>query len=1371
MVSLAVVGVGSYLTAGMTVAAGYSTAAIALTQIAISAAATAAYAYVDQPYVIPALFGDDSPKDQNRVGNLQLPTTNPGEPRYKVYGREAYVPGHFLWVKNQKVLTTSSGGGSGKGATAKSSVSERFADIGFAACDGPITSITSVFSNRAVFYGERSSSSSVFSDTRVDMFPAVNSAYYGTAANDTSSPGGWNATAVAAWGNDPRANHMMVYINPSFGVTELMSDHFDSGDVVELFSVGEGDQAYETAPGGGGIRRGLYSVFFVGRDHDTTQDYMILRSLSGQSIWDIPGGVLRSSSEQEPVIIRRVDESICGYTCDFNNPIPIIDINTPTVRKFSRVMAGPGINLNTTLEDYQFNAEPSGTTHNGRPETLIRLEVWGTHGGWEETWVSGTPGANQWARPTGTKLSKDRLKKGNNYELQGFCDVNGAHTDISIDAVLQDIIEYPDAVGWYTPAIQHPISNNSYEAGNKYVLVFRCYTDDVQYVMDDLGTGGTLTGGGDTGLYPGNGQFNPFHKHASSSTPEVLGSVVDLSAPASPTTLKTTSGLWVKTGDSDARDRTGGASPSERGGLGDVGFCVLPPRAGKFSYRTTLTGDNIGPQGAEFNNGDDTQDPVTNADGIAYRGLAHVSFSNLNLYQFGNAIPQASFKVREAEHRSVGDIVARMIEEAAPVGSVSPGYSTSISAYGYSVAGGTPIKHAIQPLAVAFGFSMQERAGTMTMLQDSELPVINVPATKLNAHSYSGSDNLMSGLQITKLDPDDLPQRVIVKYRAIASGNEEARAAGIRSPGSENAGRKDTIEYDLRPLVMTDGFAKTRAQQLLNKSRTESTTSRTVLPPSRMDTLPGTVISTGSNNSTSASPDSTTTTSVGLTERKGEVIPGSVSIHLRLLKVTGSFGGGDYAEEILNTKLVDDGNGALIGEPDGITFTYTVDYTGSGEWLLATVTTSGVTIIDPDSAPIRYEYYKSLTFRATKATLSGYDFTVNTPLVTTSHDHVFPGHLSKITRELPPQTQGGAPGGVLYPIEDPSINGPWGEEPSIGLALRAPGSGGATIYESDDGVSDWTEIGSIFGSATMMTIDSVVDSNGTALASTPSWSAEDTIESRVDWGTIIILTGDEWPAELSGSKTIRQVVEGQHNFIINEEVVGAVTVSAAGGITILSGLVRALRGTRHSAGTHAAGDQVIYLTPGDGGGIGHLEPKAGYAGITSSRFLRAVVPGNTLALTDTQTVETRGIRGIPAAAIVDEFALTIDSDDISFTWNRPPTQPSPIFGVDPLPAGYPEMYEVYAFEPTDVDSSLTGVALDNDIIAVSKAVWYVGDQSMGSPEMIHREITYSGAEQIADGFIAGDKVAIQCYAVSPAGRGPRCYPDFEETSVTVTAVG
>ena len=1459
MVSLAIVGVGMYASAG--VAAASVGTAVAIT-MAAAVAASAAYAYIDQPYIMPMLFGSDDPKSENKVAGLTLPTNTPGSPRYRVFGAEAYVPGHFLWIINQKIAKTASGGGSGKGATATTSVSERFADIGTAVCDGPILQITSALSNKTVFYGERFGSSSVFADPRVRATEQYGGQFFGAIPNfynsaaepvpavagqpkswhpHVTSSGGTSAASIyleGLLGDSPKNTMLSFQVNPSAGLTEGLGHHFNAGDVIEVTSLGDSVTAdqYQSSGAPGTIRKGIYTIWYVGRDVSSAQaDIIHCLPLAGQVTNGI--GTIRPYGVAEAIIIRTLDESVCGFTPDFNIPIlfssPVINTHVAGVD----YLRGTQVR-NPMDHTFLSQAQPGGVY------VLLKVEVWGCGGGFymaDSANESGF-GVEQGPKQNWTYMGQTRLQVGNTYELQGFCNPRGEHSLITIPGELTAI---NTQTNW--GLVDDPKRSDAAPGsqGERYDARFKILKTDLIAMMNSVNISDSTTQAtgsyrwegsahGWTKMFPGNGQCTPQLdgqyelaldpgtwfwstvnpvQNATGQPGQVRGSVTDFSnfvagtldgttTPPSGTITTTLGPGGLRTWPGPAQngvasptavstvygpDRAGGADGNNRGGIGDVGFCILPPKAAIFrdpSGSRCVTSQQIDPQSAAIVTGTSSQSPLTTTgDGvgdIAYRGLACASFRNLSLYQFGNAIPSITYKVKEAENRSAGDVVTMLIEEAAPVGTVVPGFTSNISAYGYSAAGGTPIKHACQPLSVAFGFSMQERAGKLVMLQDSELPIVSVPSSKLNARSYGGAAGLGSGLALSYTDSATLPQRVVIKYTAVGTGEEDARAAGVRSPGSPTTGAKDTLEYNLQPLVLTAGFAKQRAQELLNKSRTETTTSHTTLPPSRMDVMPGTVISTTSNNELATKPELATNVSFSHSSLAGDAIPGSISIPVRISVVTGTYGGGDYLEVIHSATLVDDGAGVIVGMPSGVDLsTATCTYTSGGQWLdvaLAAVGGSTITFVDFESIPIYYSFEKTRTFRATKATLSGYDFTVSAPLVTTTHQHTVPVHQSYELRSLAPVPAPIVGSSTLTPVEDQSVTGPWPSAvPSFGIALSGTNHGGATIYDSPDGVSDWKVLGEIFGNARIGYISSIVEgSDDTEVSSMSAWTIANNSDSYVDYTQTLFVEGMRLPADMIGTKDRKEVLNGANNFMIGEEVVGVTTITEHPyfDLTIMSGLMRGLRGSQHAAHGHLTAASVTYLPIGDGGGIAHFEDPQLKSGPGNTRYLKAVLPGGTLASTTMVEMESRAIRSLPSAPTVNERSLTIDSlvgspteHQIDIKWGAPPTGKVPIFQEQLLPP-YDEIYEVYAYDPDDVtDSQTNEVSLDAAIIAEAKASWNI---ILGDGD---REITYTGAEQVADGFTIGDKIAFQIYARSPIGRGPRAFPDYTESYVLMTQVG
>lgn len=132
------------------IAAGVGTAYGTGVAVALSVA-TALAAYVDQAYVYPSLFGKKDTKPDSLEG-FQISTTDPGAPRWIVFGTRAWVPGHYMWTLNIDSETTGGGTSGGKGGAARPFVHTVRADVGLAVCDGPIAQINTLYADERPFW-------------------------------------------------------------------------------------------------------------------------------------------------------------------------------------------------------------------------------------------------------------------------------------------------------------------------------------------------------------------------------------------------------------------------------------------------------------------------------------------------------------------------------------------------------------------------------------------------------------------------------------------------------------------------------------------------------------------------------------------------------------------------------------------------------------------------------------------------------------------------------------------------------------------------------------------------------------------------------------------------------------------------------------------------------------------------------------------------------------------------------------------------------------------------------------------------------------------------------------------------------------------
>ncbi|MFY9345586.1 MAG: phage tail protein [Planctomycetota bacterium] len=137
-----------------TVVLGVAGAAIGGPYAPITAAIGAGIgAYIDNTLVYPALFG--KPQGQQRPDSLegfQVSTTDPGAPRWQVFGTRAWVPCHYLWSLN---LTEDIAGNGQSGKGGRPFVSTVRVDAGIAACDGPVTHIDTLYADERPFWSRQ----------------------------------------------------------------------------------------------------------------------------------------------------------------------------------------------------------------------------------------------------------------------------------------------------------------------------------------------------------------------------------------------------------------------------------------------------------------------------------------------------------------------------------------------------------------------------------------------------------------------------------------------------------------------------------------------------------------------------------------------------------------------------------------------------------------------------------------------------------------------------------------------------------------------------------------------------------------------------------------------------------------------------------------------------------------------------------------------------------------------------------------------------------------------------------------------------------------------------------------------------------------
>ena len=1370
--------------------------------LAAAVAGTVAASYVDQNFIMPALFGSDAPEQDAKVGNLRLSTTNPGAPRYRVFGRQAMVPGHFLWNLNQRAVKTTTGGGSGKGATAKQSISEKFVDLGVAICDGPIRSVIRAFGNDTLFLGSEFNDE-IYSEHRLEWRVRSATPYYGV---------------VTSGYQFPDDSHFYLRGKPSALGVKPFTEMFDVDQVVRIENTGDEHVDY-----GGGRHTGYFRVDRV-RARSTNSSgtvfptYMYLAPLINQNSYEarIPG-TIPTGTANSPMRVRKMEAGLGGHTVHWTyhggsafNRLSTGQVQ-PTIRHIGdgdpytdnegnvfqtaryeiyynpvyhvdmQGSVGTGYTLNKLLYNSEFN---ESSIHE---DTLYLFQGFCYPDGEVAENRNGTASVT-----TGTDVSRwPATAKTSGLALTDGVSIDGYLTAEPVRGVLRQ--------KW----VWHDYGNSRFSGGYSNWAPNDDVTANgkihVDFIKEDL-----LNHLGDDGTWqdyrPGSGRANPVYRKytnalVQSSPSEFTGNYQVHDGDDTTSSASWTNDPSPPTAPSINYDRI---QPGDWNTLeGRVGFTMYATTNGvdeELTYRYDSDGaidaqgqETVGPQVADLRKGGPDQEPasqyqtsleeagdlLTSEDAPAFRGLAYMSMENLNLYQFGNTIPRLRWVVRKSDSESVGSVVRALVEDTAPENTVDEGTFSQIECLGYTVGAGSSAKEAIQPLAIAYGFHLQERNGRLKMLEKKDLPYVAVPAKHLNANQQRP---LYSGLTISQEDERSLPKRLLIEYLNFGDGNEEAEGAGLRSVGEAEAGKGDTLVMNVRPTVQTFTAMKSRAQELMDEVIDESHTSSTALGPGYMDIMPGTVIGSVTNNWDDV--EAATYSATGFTfENNGDVsmpiVPGSVHISFRVV-----FNEGLANESVENVSVTDsptdENTGTLVGWPESLfeagdtlpTVNYKADTSGANRFIVFFTVPSkpGNPAIVTDFPPsMNYRVDRLLTMRVSKATFNGLDMTTEAALVKQRYDgeNLRPTHSTGETtfKPLPATSMAHVP---VIPADVPAIYGGQGNSLKVGLVAETsnPNFPGGVIYESPNGTDQWSEVDSAVGTRGQGTIYNLDQ------LAVPYHRNDAPITSHVDWSAQVLLESNIRGLTL-GSATREEIAQGKNNLLVGSlkdgqlgEIIGfheAELVPQSGPEEnqewwLLRGLVRGLHKTEYAAAAqYGQEEDFVVLTDLGGAGSAYYTDPTGYAGADRDRYFRVVPPGRSVDGATTQTIPFKGA-SIMAPPPIVRLEHDTSNGNLTIEWSRRPFDIAPLFGMDTLPQGWFDRYEVWAF---DGSASLAGVTdYHQHIEDNAYAQWVVGGQNQGSTLTTSR-LTYTGAQQTSDGIVNGNAIAIVVYQIGPSGRGHR----------------
>ncbi len=234
--------------------------------------------YVDQNLTYPMLFGKPEGPKPTALEGFQLSTTDPGAPRWEVFGTRAWVPCHYLWTRGIRE-EISGNGQTGKGG--RPFVQTLRADVGIAVCDGPISRTDILYSDERAFWCQE------FDRTVLEEHR-------------------WAITA----GTGGSAGRLIITATDS-----------DVPDFSTLFAVGILVTLEVVSPA---ALQGYYRVAFIAKHSGTVMTRIELTPLRSQTP---AAGV--AGSAFEPARLRRIDHGCASSMWTVASGAPIITTTRP----------------------------------------------------------------------------------------------------------------------------------------------------------------------------------------------------------------------------------------------------------------------------------------------------------------------------------------------------------------------------------------------------------------------------------------------------------------------------------------------------------------------------------------------------------------------------------------------------------------------------------------------------------------------------------------------------------------------------------------------------------------------------------------------------------------------------------------------------------------------------------------------------------------------------------------------------------------------------------------------------------------------------------------------------------------------------------
>lgn len=190
----------------------------------------------------------------------------------------------------------------------------------------------------------------------------------------------------------------------------------------------------------------------------------------------------------------------------------------------------------------------------------------------------------------------------------------------------------------------------------------------------------------------------------------------------------------------------------------------------------------------------------------AYRGSCYVVFKDLQLQDYGNALPSIEFELVADESVAVGDII-RELSAKAGVTAIATFLDDEV--LGYKISKNEEVSAAIMPLERAYDFMMVEQNGQIRAERRAYTIHATMPADDMAARPAS-SNQAKPIYEFNRLSTTELPREVSVSYPDPAYDFQSSTQTARRS--ERDSLNIETVEL---PVVLTADQARRIAGKVL----------------------------------------------------------------------------------------------------------------------------------------------------------------------------------------------------------------------------------------------------------------------------------------------------------------------------------------------------------------------------------------------------------------------------------------------------------------------------------------------------------------------------------------------------------------------------